>query len=227
MSLVLGTMSLVLGILLECTVLDLTEKIVMASDSSQKCLRISLDLAKAFGTAVDTKLSNKYFTYGIREPTLLLLEDYSNDERIVKERKIGEAETPRTTEEAEVNKSKINATLDKARPPPDRIQDPYNLKENKFLQIDEVKNKMKQASETLPKKIIITNILMSLPDKYKHSSSAWGSVPGDKPTLRELTSRFLIEEERAMPLEKDTALAVSTSKMRDSMETLGENLMKS
>ncbi|KAG5875031.1 hypothetical protein JTB14_008140 [Gonioctena quinquepunctata] len=69
--------------------------------------------------------------------------------------------------------------------------------------IEEIKNKLKQA------------------DKYKHFTSAWESVSEDKQTLEELTSRLLIEEERAMSLERDTALAASTSKMKYSMQKGG------
>ncbi|KAG5889107.1 hypothetical protein JTB14_003910 [Gonioctena quinquepunctata] len=87
--------------------------------------------------------------------------------------------------------------------------------------IEEIKNKLKQAGETSSDKMIITKILMSLPDKNKHFTSAWESVSEDKQTLEELTSRLLIEEERAMSLERDTALAASTSKMKDSMQKGG------
>ncbi|KAF2902786.1 hypothetical protein ILUMI_03402 [Ignelater luminosus] len=53
---------------------------------------------------------------------------------------------------------------------------------------------------------------MSLPEKYKHFTSSWESVFEDKQILEELTSRLLIEEERAKPFEGDTSL-VSTSKV--------------
>nr|CAH7749544.1 unnamed protein product [Callosobruchus chinensis] len=63
-------------------------------------------------------------------------------------------------------------------------------------QLEELKSKLKQAGEELSEKMVITKILMSLPEKFKHFRSAWESVPVEKQSLEELTSRLLIEEER-------------------------------
>lgn len=53
--------------------------------------------------------------------------------------------------------------------------------------IEEIKNKVEEAGEELSDKMIMTKVLMSLPDEYKHFRSAWESVPQDKQTLEELT----------------------------------------
>lgn len=87
--------------------------------------------------------------------------------------------------------------------------------------IEEIRNKLKQAGEKLSDRMIMTKILMSLPEKYKHFTSAWESVPEDKQTLGELTSRLLIEEERAMSHESDTALTTSLNKSKDSRQKGG------
>lgn len=71
--------------------------------------------------------------------------------------------------------------------------------------LEEIQSKLKQAGEELSGKMIITKILMALPDEYKHFRSAWESVPSDKQTLDELTSRLLIEEERNKSSESSTA----------------------
>ncbi|XP_031332371.1 uncharacterized protein LOC116162795 [Photinus pyralis] len=73
--------------------------------------------------------------------------------------------------------------------------------------LEEIRNKLKQAGETLSERMIMTKILMSLPERYKHFTSAWESVPEEKQTLDELTSRLLVEEERAKSSEPITALA--------------------
>lgn len=51
----------------------------------------------------------------------------------------------------------------------------------------------------------MTKILLSLPEKYQHFTSAWESV-------EKLSSKLLIEEERVMSLERDTASAVKSKK---------------
>lgn len=45
-------------------------------------------------------------------------------------------------------------------------------------------------------KFVITKVLMSLPEDYKHFISAWESAPDDKQTYDNLVARLLIEEER-------------------------------
>ncbi|EZA59689.1 Copia protein [Ooceraea biroi] len=44
--------------------------------------------------------------------------------------------------------------------------------------------------------MVVTKILIALPDEYKHFVSAWDSVPEEKQSVNELLSRLLIEEER-------------------------------
>lgn len=63
--------------------------------------------------------------------------------------------------------------------------------------LEEISNKLKQAGEPLSEKMIVTKVLMSLPERFKHFRSAWESVPIEKQTLIELTSRLLIEEDRS------------------------------
>lgn len=82
-------------------------------------------------------------------------------------------------------------------------------------QLEEIKNKLKQAGEELSDKMIMTKILMALPEEYKHFRSAWESVPSDKQTLDELTSRLLIEEERSKSAQGSTALAMKSDTSRE------------
>lgn len=83
---------------------------------------------------------------------------------------------------------------------------------NTFIsKIEEIKTKLKTAGEVLSDKMIITKILMTLPEHFKHFRSAWESVPDKNQTLEELTSRLLLEEERCKTVESTTALVSKTS----------------
>nr|XP_049701711.1 uncharacterized protein LOC110381443 isoform X2 [Helicoverpa armigera] len=62
--------------------------------------------------------------------------------------------------------------------------------------IQELQNQLKQMGEEISDKFVITKVLMSLPDEYKHFISAWESAPDDKQTFENLVARLLIEEER-------------------------------
>lgn len=62
--------------------------------------------------------------------------------------------------------------------------------------IQEMQNHLKQLGEAISDKFVITKILMSLPEDYKHFVSAWESAPDDKQTYDNLVARLLIEEER-------------------------------
>lgn len=62
--------------------------------------------------------------------------------------------------------------------------------------IQELQNQLKQMGEEISNKFVITKVLMSLPDEYKHFVSAWESAPEEKQTFDNLVARLLIEEER-------------------------------
>ncbi|CAH2105332.1 unnamed protein product [Euphydryas editha] len=62
--------------------------------------------------------------------------------------------------------------------------------------IEELRNQLKQMGEEISEKFVITKVLMSLPDCYKHFVSAWESAPDEKQSLENLVARLLIEEER-------------------------------
>lgn len=62
--------------------------------------------------------------------------------------------------------------------------------------IEEIKTQLKQMGEEISENMLMTKILMSLPDSYKHFISAWESVPLRDRNLNDLTSRLLIEEQR-------------------------------
>lgn len=79
-------------------------------------------------------------------------------------------------------------------------------------QLEDIRGQLKHLGEELSEKMIITKILMSLPESLKHFVSAWESTPIDKQSLTELTSRLLVEEERAKQCEQVDAYVARGSK---------------
>lgn len=72
--------------------------------------------------------------------------------------------------------------------------------------LEEIRSQLRQIDEDVPENMIVTKILMSLPEKFKHFTSAWESTSVESQTLQELTSRLLIEEERVNSNETATTL---------------------
>lgn len=69
--------------------------------------------------------------------------------------------------------------------------------------------KMKQQGEDVPEKMVITKIIMALPEKFKHFRSAWESVPTENQNINHLTARLLIEEGRIGKDREETVALVS------------------
>lgn len=63
--------------------------------------------------------------------------------------------------------------------------------------------------------MIITKILMSLPENLKHFVSAWESTASENQTLENLTSRLMLEEERYKHTEKVMALSSSSNNTKE------------
>lgn len=72
-----------------------------------------------------------------------------------------------------------------------------NTEMSVFLsKVQEMHNELRQLGENISDKFVITKVMMSLPDDYKHFISAWESAPDDKQTIENLCARLLVEEER-------------------------------
>lgn len=91
----------------------------------------------------------------------------------------------------------------------------YNLKfndedVNTFIsKVTNLRAKLKQNGEDIPEKMVLTKIIMSLPEKFRHFQSAWESVSSNSQTLNNLTARLLIEEER-LKKEEEQSVALVT-----------------
>lgn len=77
--------------------------------------------------------------------------------------------------------------------------------------IQEMQNQLKQMGEDISDKFVITKVLMSLPNEFKHFVSAWESAPDDKQTIDNLVARLLIEEERLKEKNEDLEQTSSSS----------------
>ena len=62
--------------------------------------------------------------------------------------------------------------------------------------LENLSRQLKQLGEPISDSMLITKILMTLPENYKHFYSAWDSIPTENKTLSNLTSRLMVEETR-------------------------------
>lgn len=78
--------------------------------------------------------------------------------------------------------------------------------------LEDLASKMKTLGEEIPEKMLITKIIMSLPEEYKYFQSAWES--SSTQTLSELTSRLLIEEERLFSKKGEVSTCAFVAKVK-------------
>ncbi|KAI8433502.1 hypothetical protein MSG28_015534 [Choristoneura fumiferana] len=90
--------------------------------------------------------------------------------------------------------------------------------------IQEMQNNLKQMGEEISDKFVITKVLMSLPEDYKHFISAWESASDDKQTYDNLVARLLIEEERIKEKENETGNKVKIFRSDNGTEFLNKDV---
>lgn len=74
--------------------------------------------------------------------------------------------------------------------------------------LESLSRKLKQLGEPISDSMLMTKILMTLPENYKHFYSAWDSIPNVDKTLSNLSSRLMVEETRQTQthdVQRDTA----------------------
>lgn len=62
--------------------------------------------------------------------------------------------------------------------------------------LEDFSSQLKDLGEEIPTSMLITKILMTLPPNYSHFHSAWESTSVNDRTLKNLTSRLMVEEAR-------------------------------
>lgn len=88
-------------------------------------------------------------------------------------------------------------------------------------QLEEIKGNLKALGEEISDKMIVTKVLMSLPENMKHFVTAWESTPEANRTLTDLMSRLMLEEERNKCSETSAALAVQKLAIRREYNKIG------
>ena len=68
-----------------------------------------------------------------------------------------------------------------------------------IAKIEENAERLKDLDEPVSDNMIMTKILMSLPDVYKHFVTAWESTSDDAKNLANLTNRLILEQTRLNP----------------------------
>lgn len=79
------------------------------------------------------------------------------------------------------------------------VEEKYNGSENVLTliaKIEAIVTQVRQAKGEIAENMIVTKIISSLGENFRHFVSAWDSVPIEKRTMSELTARLIIEEQR-------------------------------
>ncbi|XP_031333816.1 uncharacterized protein LOC116163825 [Photinus pyralis] len=80
--------------------------------------------------------------------------------------------------------------------------------------LQEISNELKQLGQEVPEQMLMTKLLMSLPQEYKYFVSAWESVAEDNQKLDELIARLLMEEDRMKNQEECTTSALAAKSLQ-------------
>jgi len=83
--------------------------------------------------------------------------------------------------------------------------------------LESLSRKLKQLGEPISESMLMTKILMTLPENYKHFYSAWDSIPNVDKTLANLSSRLMVEETRQTQgynAQRDTASSSAFSEKK-------------
>ncbi|KAJ1524577.1 hypothetical protein ONE63_011063 [Megalurothrips usitatus] len=81
--------------------------------------------------------------------------------------------------------------------------------------------KLTEAGHTIEEEMLMTKILVILPEQYKHFGVAWDSTPKEERTIDNLRSRLLKEEEKMKGNNNEAKVAFKANKFKD----LSRNLL--
>ncbi|CAI6355435.1 unnamed protein product [Macrosiphum euphorbiae] len=60
--------------------------------------------------------------------------------------------------------------------------------------LENLSRQLKQLGEPISESMLITKVLMTLPESYRHFYSTWDSMNSANRTLEQLTARLMVEE---------------------------------
>ena len=102
-------------------------------------------------------------------------------------------------------------------------QEWFNYKKNTsddmathISKVQDLSCRLKALGETISDSMLITKIIMTLPEDYKHFISAWESTSEDQKTIDNLTARLVMEQTRMNSKQSDWSVALLTKKMQKS-----------
>ncbi|KAL4126736.1 hypothetical protein QTP88_010945 [Uroleucon formosanum] len=76
------------------------------------------------------------------------------------------------------------------------VMDPVESMAGHISKLENLSKQLAQSGELISDSMLMTKILMTLPNTYKHFYSAWDSMWSENKTLTNLTSRLMVEESR-------------------------------
>jgi hypothetical protein len=76
------------------------------------------------------------------------------------------------------------------------VMDPKDSIAGHISKLENLSRQLKQFGVPISESMLITKILMTLPDSYRHFYSAWDSLNSANRTLEQLTTPLMVEETR-------------------------------
>lgn len=108
----------------------------------------------------------------------------------------------------------------------------YQMDENDNIashisKLEDLAQQLKDLGEPIPKSMLMTKILMTLPSSFSHFHVAWESTATSERTLENLTSRLMVEEARLAAFEEQlnsTAFAARSQSKRTNYKSSHQNV---
>jgi len=76
------------------------------------------------------------------------------------------------------------------------VKDPTNNISAHISELEKLANNLKLTGENITDNMLLTKILMNLPNSYQHFYSAWDSMQSENKMVNNLTGRLLMKESR-------------------------------
>lgn len=94
-------------------------------------------------------------------------------------------------------------------------------------QLENLAFRLKALNQNIEENMLISKIITTLPEQYRHFRSAWESTPEKDKTLTNLTSRLIGEEKMLNTNENEGAVAFNIEKIGNNVKNTGNNHLKS
>jgi len=89
------------------------------------------------------------------------------------------------------------------------VMDAVDSMAGHISKLENLSKQLAQSGEPISDSILMTKILMTLPDTYKHFYSVWDSMSSENKTFTNLTSRLMVEESRQTQIHDERDIAGS------------------